>query len=187
MTAPDGPSDEALVAAARRGEELAHTHIVRRYLRKAMAVAIEYVESHEDAEDVVQDAFQSAFRHLDRFDPTRPFGPWFMTIVRNAARNARASAWSQRRTGIDEALPSGAPTPLENVHDGDVRAAITAAITSLAPMQRTCFQLCAVEGLSAAEAASATGLAESTVRVHVFKARQRLQPLLVPWRADAEI
>jgi RNA polymerase sigma-70 factor (ECF subfamily) len=187
MTAPDGPSDEALVAAARRGEELAHTHIVRRYLRKAMAVAVEYVGSHEDAEDVVQDAFQSAFRHLDRFDQTRTFGPWFMTIVRNAARNARASAWNQRRTAIDDALPSGDPSPLDHVRDGDARAAIAAAMNTLAPMQRTCFQLCAVEGLSAAEVASATGLAESTVRVHVFKARQRLQPLLAPWRADAEI
>ena len=187
MTAPDGPTDEVLVAAARRGEELAHTQIVRRYLRKAMAVAVEYMGSREDAEDVVQEAFQSAFRHLDRFDKSRAFGPWFMTIVRNAARNSRASAWQQRRVAIDDALPSAEPSPIDRVGDADLRAAIAGALASLAPMQRTCFQLCVVEGLSGAEAASATGLAESTVRVHVFKARQRLKPLLAPWRADVEI
>lgn len=187
MTAPDGPTDAVLVAAARRGEEPGYAQLVRRYLRKAMAVAVEYVGSREDAEDIVQEAFQSAFRHLDRFDDTRAFGPWFMTIVRNAARNTRASAWHNRRTGMDETLPSGEPSPLDHVGDADLRAAIADAMGSLAPMQRTCFQLCVVEGLSGAEAASATGLAESTVRVHVFKARQRLQPLLAPWRADVEI
>jgi DNA-directed RNA polymerase specialized sigma24 family protein len=41
-----------------------------------------------------------------------------------------------------------------------------------------------VEGLSSAEAASAAGVAESTVRVHVFKARQALQELLEAWRDE---
>jgi DNA-directed RNA polymerase specialized sigma24 family protein len=53
-------------------------------------------------------------------------------------------------------------------------------------MQRTCFRLCLVEGLTSAEAASAIGLAESTVRVHVFKARQTLQEVLAGWREEME-
>lgn len=187
MTAPDGPTDEALVAAARRGEELAYTQLVRRYLRKAMVVAVEYVGSHEDAEDIVQEAFRSAFQHLDRFDEGRAFGPWFMTILRNAAKNALDTAWRRRRETIDDGLPAQSSSPLERTMDGDLRTAILRALETLAPMQRRCFQLCAVEGLTSVEAAAATGLAEATVRVHVFRARQRLQPLLAPWRADQEI
>jgi DNA-directed RNA polymerase specialized sigma24 family protein len=53
-------------------------------------------------------------------------------------------------------------------------------------MQKICFRLCMVEGLTSKEAASATGLAESTVRVHVFKARHALQGLLDVWRDEAE-
>jgi RNA polymerase sigma-70 factor (ECF subfamily) len=186
MTGPDGLTDEALVVAARHGEELAYTQLVARYLRKAMAVAIEFVGSREDAEDVVQEAFRSAFQALDRFDSDRAFGPWFLTIVRNAARSSVGSAWSRRRETIDDSLAAAQRTPLDLVGDGELKSAIAAALDQLAPMQRTCFQLCVVEGLTSGEAASAVGLAESTVRVHVFKARQRLQPLLAPWRADLE-
>jgi len=182
----DDRTDEDLVEAARRGEDLAHSLLVSRYLRKAMAVAIEFVGTLEDAEDVVQEAFQSAFQHLDRFDQEQPFSPWFLTIVRNAARSALGTAWSRKRSAIPDDLATGERGSLELASDGELRAAIALAMDALAPMQRTCFQLCVVEGLSGLEAATATGLAESTVRVHVFKARQRLQPLLAPWRADME-
>jgi DNA-directed RNA polymerase specialized sigma24 family protein len=52
-------------------------------------------------------------------------------------------------------------------------------------MQRTCFRLCMVEGFSSVEAAAATGIAESTVRVHVLRARRSLQELLDAWRDEA--
>jgi RNA polymerase sigma-70 factor (ECF subfamily) len=187
MTDPDGRTDSALVVAARHGEELAYTQLVARYLRKAMAVAIEFTGSREDAEDVVQEAFRSAFQALDRFDSDRAFGAWFLTIVRNAARSSVGSAWSRRRETIEDSLAGAARTPLELVGDSELKTAIASALDQLPPMQRTCFQLCVVEGLTSVEAASAVGLAESTVRVHVFKARQRLQPLLAPWRADVEM
>ncbi|MGH7719295.1 MAG: RNA polymerase sigma factor, partial [Gemmatimonadaceae bacterium] len=66
------------------------------------------------------------------------------------------------------------------------RRRIGEAVEQLPNMQRTCFRLCMVEGLSSAEAANAIGLAESTVRVHVFKARRALQELLDAWRDEME-
>jgi DNA-directed RNA polymerase specialized sigma24 family protein len=56
----------------------------------------------------------------------------------------------------------------------------------LPPMQKTCFRLCLVEGLTSGETANALGVAESTVRVHVFKARQTMQRLLSAWRDEVE-
>jgi DNA-directed RNA polymerase specialized sigma24 family protein len=53
-------------------------------------------------------------------------------------------------------------------------------------MQAACFRLCLVEGLSRVEAAAALGLAESTVRVHVFQARRTLQKLLREWRYEVD-
>lgn len=174
--------DGALVLAARAGDQVACTHLVQRYLRKAMAVAIEFVGTREDAEDVVQEAFRSAFHNLHRFDEERPFGPWFLTIVRNAARNALDGRARRRTEELPDEVPSQGVSPLESVHRRELRASIDAAVAGLPTMQRTCFQLCVVEGLTSVEAAGAIGLAESTVRVHVFKARQHLQPLLVRWR-----
>ena len=180
----DSAPDEALVRATLRGDESAFAGLVRRYLRKAMAVAIEYAGNREDAEDIVQDTFRRAYQNLDRFDTKRSFEPWFFTILRNTARNAAKS----RRTRAHETLrpehASAEPGPFENARRVELRQRISAAVSRLPPMQQTCFRLCLIEGLSSAEAASAMGLAESTVRVHVFKARQTLQELLDRWRGE---
>jgi RNA polymerase sigma-70 factor (ECF subfamily) len=183
---PESAPDGELVRATLRGDERAFAHLVGRYMRKAMAVALEYTAAREDAEDLVQDTFRRVIDGLGRFDPARPFEPWFFTILRNTARNAARS----RRIREHETLPpdheSGRPGPLEDTARRELRARLREAIGRLPAMQQTCFRLCLVEGLSNAEAATATGLAESTVRVHVFRARQALQEHLAAWRDTRE-
>lgn len=184
--APQSSPDDVLVRATLRGDERAFAHLVQRYLRKAMAVALEYTGTREDAEDVVQDTFRRVVANLQRFDPARPFEPWCFTILRNTARNAAKG----RRIRTHEALSvdhmSDRPGPLELTRRKELRGRIDAAVARLPAMQQTCFRLCLVEGLSSAEAAAATGLAESTVRVHVFRARQTLQEELADWREELE-
>jgi RNA polymerase sigma factor (sigma-70 family) len=182
-TADSGP-DEALVRATLRGDESAFTGLVRRYLRKAMAVALEYAGNREDAEDIVQDTFRRAYQNLDRFDTKRSFEPWFFTILRNTARNAAKSRGTRSHDTLGPQHASAEPGPFENTRRAELRQRISAAVSRLPAMQQTCFRLCLIEGLSSAEAASAMGLAESTVRVHVFKARQTLQGLLDTWRGE---
>jgi RNA polymerase sigma-70 factor (ECF subfamily) len=185
-SALENEPDEALVRATLRGDEQAFARLVRRYLRKAMAVALEYVSTREDAEEVVQDTFRRVCDHLDRFDLDRSFEPWFFTILRNLARNARKSGRLRQHEPLATEIASEQPNPFDTAHRGELRRRIGAAIEQLPTMQRTCFRLCLVEGLTSAEAANAMGLAESTVRVHVFKARQGLQELLRLWRDDME-
>jgi RNA polymerase sigma factor (sigma-70 family) len=155
-------------------------------MRKAMAVALEYTGTREDAEDAVQDTFRRVLGSLERFDPARPFEPWFFTILRNTARNAV----KRHRIRAHDALPvehaSDRPGPLEDTRRRELRSRLRDAIGQLPAMQQTCFRLCLVEGLSSAEAAGATGLAESTVRVHVFRARRALQERLAGWRDEME-
>src|SRR5262249_44072609 len=109
--AREGIPDDALVRATLGGDEAAFARLGRQYLRKALAVALEYVGSPEDAEDVVQDTFRRVLENLDRYDRVRPFEPWFFTILRNTARNAA----KRRRRRDHEALPreqaSGSPDP----------------------------------------------------------------------------
>jgi RNA polymerase sigma-70 factor, ECF subfamily len=181
---PESAPDDVLVRATLGGDEAAFMWLVRRYLRKAMAVALEYTGNLDEAEDVVQDTFKRLVENLDRYDPARPFEPWFFTILRNTARNAA----KHRRIRDHEALSgehaSGTPDPFETTRRRQLRRRIENAIEQLPPAQRACFRLCVVEGLSSGEAASALGLAESTVRVHIFKARRKLQRLLGAWAEE---
>jgi RNA polymerase sigma-70 factor, ECF subfamily len=176
--------DEVLVRATLDGDATAFTLLVRRYLRKAMAVAMEFARTREDAEDMVQDTFRRTFESLDSFDPARRFSPWLFTILRNTARNALKKRRIREHGEIPHAHAASGPGPWEDTRRAELRRRIAQAMESLTPMQRTCFRLCLVEGLSNAEAADATGLAESTVRVHVFNARRALQTLLADWRDE---
>ena len=72
-------------------DEQDFAHLVHRYLRKAMVVAMEYCDSLDDAEDVVQETFRRVAEGLSGFDRARPFDPWFFTILTNTARNAAKS------------------------------------------------------------------------------------------------
>jgi RNA polymerase sigma factor (sigma-70 family) len=179
-------SDEALVRASLRGDEDAFAQLVRRYMRKAMAVALVYMPTREDAEDVVQDTFARVYERLGSFDTMRSFGPWFFTVLRNTARNAVESRRIREHDALPESFASCEPGPYEQTRRLELRQRIDEAVGRLPAMQRTCFTLCLVEGLSAAEAAAAVGVAESTVRVHVFRARMALQQLLSAWRNESE-
>jgi RNA polymerase sigma-70 factor (ECF subfamily) len=183
---PEEPPDEALIRASLEGDEHASALLVRRHLKKAMAVALTYVNTLEDAEDVVQDTFRRVFQNLRRFDQTRPFQPWLFTILRNTARSAQQRARTRAHEALRADLGGSTAEPLEEVGRTELRERIEAAVLRLPPMQRTCFRLCMVEGFSSAEAAMAVGVAESTVRVHLFKARHALRGLLDSWAGHRE-
>lgn len=177
-------TDRELVRRVRRGDRASFDALVRRYLRPALAVAWEFTESRDDAEDVVQDAFHRVLRGLDGYDDSRPFRPWFFAIVRNVGRNA--AAWRGRWSSepIAESLPAGGSTPLSDLERAEIRERIGEGIELLSPMQRSCFRLCDLEGFAGGEAAEMLGIEESTVRVHLFRARRRLRDVLRPLREE---
>lgn len=183
-TVPEYAPDDALVRATLGGDEAAFAHLVRRYLRKAMAVALEYSGSREDAEDMVQDTFKRVLENLDRYDVSRPFEPWFFTILRNTARNAAKRRRVRRHEGLTREYASEAPDPFEATRRRELRQRIDKAVEGLPAGQRSCFRLCVVEGFSSVEAATTLGLAESTVRVHVLRARRVLQRVLDAWAEE---
>jgi RNA polymerase sigma-70 factor, ECF subfamily len=151
-----------------------------------MAVAMEYCDSLDDAEDVVQESFRRVAEGLPGFDSARPFDPWFFTILRNTARNWANSRRVRSHDELSADHESDRPGPSEEAGRRELGQQLNQAIGRLPAMQQTCFRLCLVEGLSSREAADAMGLAESTVRVHVMRARQALRVELAGWRDDWE-
>jgi len=181
----DEPSSDAeLLAAASRGDGAAFGVLVRRYIRAATLLAAQLLGDADDAEDVVQNAFTVVHREAGAFDASRPFGPWLFGIVRRLAANRRArDARRSRLLRLWGAPGQSDSSSRSRRGDEAIVARIDAeaamrAVASLPPMQRACFELVATRGLSASEVAAMHGIAESTVRQHVFRARAALRAAL---------
>jgi len=170
--------DAALVDRTRQGDADAYGLLVRRYLRRALAVAWELAGTREDAEDIVQDAFHRALVALPRFDVERPFAPWFFTILRNVARSAgaRAARWNSAAT--PDELPASAADPLAELERDELHTQLRIGLERLPERQRACVRLCDLEGFSGPEVAAMLGLSEGTVRTHLFRARRALRSSL---------
>lgn len=107
--------DRTLVAAARRGDELALEQLFRRHWPTAYRVALLVTRDHGAAEDVAQEAFVTAVRRLDRFDRRRPFAPWLTRIVTNRAIDWTRARGTRREVGAavvpEQAAALGADDP----------------------------------------------------------------------------
>jgi RNA polymerase sigma-70 factor, ECF subfamily len=187
--ADEGRTDAELLAASGRGDDAAFAALVRRYIRAATLLAVQYLGDRDDAEDIVQSAFIVVHKKAGTFDPERPFAPWVYAIVRRLASNRRARDARRARLlglwGTTDVEPATAPADAA-IDAGDAADAARRAMADLSPMQRACLELVAVRGLSTQEVAAMHGISESTVRQHVFRARAALRSALDPSSDDYE-
>src|SRR5258708_27921873 len=85
----DEAAEAVLVARAVAGDRAAFGTLVERYAGVARRVAWAILGNAADADDAAQDAMLSALVKLDQYDPRRPFRPWLLRIVANAATDPR--------------------------------------------------------------------------------------------------
>ena len=175
--------DEATLAArARAGDRTAFGELVTHYADQARRVARAVLQDPDDADDAAQDAFFAAMVKLEQYDATRPFGPWLMRIVANAATDRRRRRTVRRAQPLDDGLVEGGSQP-DVVAEREVfYGRLRAALAELPERRRLAVVLFDVEGYSHAEIAEILGMPEGTVRSEVFHARRRLRPLLADWR-----
>lgn len=187
-----GESDAALVVRARDGDGAAFGTLVRRHLPAAHGAAYALLGETADAEDVCQDAFVAALAHIDDCRPEEKFRPWLLTIVRNRALDLRRRQRVRAAEPLDErwegsTKESGAAFgassrdergPLGAAEDADARAHLRAALDALTDVRREVVLLHDLEGWTHREIATHLGLAEGTVRAHLFWARRRLRETL---------
>jgi len=180
--------DEALMRQVAQGSAEALGLLHRRFARLIFALAVQTL-ARAAAADLVQEVFLVVWRHAGRFDPERPFAPWCFGIVRRLASNRRAR--EQRRWRLarlsnwvrsEASLRDQEPVLIASLD----AAAAKRAMNMLSPMQRACFELVDVQGLSNEEVARMHGISASTVRQHVFRARAILRSLLTtPRKQDS--
>jgi len=159
--------------------------IVQQNLPQFRRVAMRWLRNPEDAEDAVQDAMLSAFRHMGAFDGRAQLSTWVMAIVINAVRMqlrrrpryhfvSLDHAPAGRQWAISEVLADPRPTPEQIVVDrelGDLAARLTC---DLPDAQRAAIRLHQREGLSIKEAAETLGVPEGTLKAQLARARAKL-------------
>ncbi|HXV60556.1 MAG TPA: sigma-70 family RNA polymerase sigma factor [Vicinamibacteria bacterium] len=181
---PLGPENE-LVVRARAGDRDAFAEIVRSYQTRVYAVAMRMTRRHDVADDIAQDTFVRAYRHLDRFELGRPLGPWLKKIAVNLSINYLNASARREETCDAEAFPDGTfepeprePDAFEQLRSQEFAEALERAVASLPVEQQCVFRLKVVEGMRYEEIATALNLSAGTVMSRLSRARARLKVLL---------
>src|SRR2546425_10787323 len=186
----DKDSDAILVAAAKCGDTLAFERLVLRYKLRMFAMAKRITKNREDAEDVVQESFHKAFRHLNNFQEKSRFSTWMTRIAMN-----EAFMLLRRRRGILETMPEvldddvesfsakfvdQRPSPEESCCLRERKEILSEAINRLGPKIRRTVLLRDIEERSAAETAELLGTSISAVKARVFQGRRKLRGMVNP-------
>ncbi len=162
---PDSFSEEELVAAAKGGDEGAFETLFKRHQRRMLAFARRYTRVREDAEDVVQQTFQKAFIHLNKFQGKSSFSTWLTRIAINEALMSL-----RRRRALHDASPDPEATYLQK----EEARIVSAAIRHLRPGMRRAVELRELGDLSTQETARRMGLSVAAVKARLFHARRKL-------------
>lgn len=173
--------DAELAARAHAGDREAFGQLVRRYAGQARRVARAVLGNEADADDAAQDGFLAALLNLGRYDPSRPFGPWILRIVANAATDRKRRRRVRTTEQVPPQTPTGGPGPDALAMRREFHAALEKALASLPERRRMAVVLFDVEGYSHDEIAGILEIPVGTARSDVFHARRELRAALSEW------
>jgi RNA polymerase sigma-70 factor (ECF subfamily) len=184
----DPEREETLVAAAKNGNEPAFEILLKRHEQRILALARRYTRAQEDAKDVVQQTFKSAFVHLHSFEWKSSFSTWLTRIAINEA------LMLQRRRALHEVsvddspdregnarhleMPDSSPDPEASYARRERVQILTAALGDLKPGLRRAVELRELGELSTSETARRMGLSVAAVKARLFHARRKLRQAL---------
>ena len=175
--------EQALVAAARRGDAQAFNKLILNYQTLVYNVAYRMLHDPDAAADATQEAFVSAFRALHGFRGGS-FKAWLLRIVTNACYDQLRVAKRRPSTSLDDMSidPDHSPTLLDHGESPedyalrqDLGRAIQNGLDHLPPDQKVTVILSDIQGLSYEEIAQATGVALGTVKSRLSRGRERLR------------
>ena len=182
--------DRALAERIARRDEAAFEALMRRYNGTLFRVARAIVRDDGDAEDVLQDSYLHAYRHIDEFRGDSQLSTWLTRIVVNQAlmrlrkqkRDRVVVSFTERATAADHAEAEVADDRTESPPSATLRAEIRRIleqrIDQLPVAFRTVFILRDVEDLNVQETAECLSIPAATVRTRLFRARALLREAL---------
>jgi len=183
--------EQALLAGLRAGSDAAFETLVRTTSPRLLAVARRIVGSDEDARDVLQEAYASAFKSIGRFEGNAKLSTWLHRIVVNMALMRLRTRKRKPEESIEPLLPAfkddghmmqaagqwddGADVALERA---EVQSYVRAQIDKLPDTYRTVLLLRDIEEMSTNDVATLLDTTENAVKIRLHRARQALRGLL---------
>ena len=177
-----GQVDEAiLVQAAQDGDLVAFEQLVRRHQAAVFRVALRMLGSRSDAQDVTQETFVRAWRHLDRFRRDSTVSTWLYRIATRRCLNLIAAR--QPTIELSEAdLEPARPDPAETAEQRERLRAVTDAIARLSPEQRAALVLREFEGLAYEQIAEVLNTSVPAIKGRIHRARLTILNQTTAWR-----
>jgi RNA polymerase sigma-70 factor, ECF subfamily len=184
--------DVALVASWRRGEISSFESLVRKYQKRMLNIALRITDDYEDACEVTQDAFVSAFKGIDSFRGDARFSTWLTSITLNHSRNRYQQNLAKRRNevcsldgtayGHDSSMiiesPAPGPSALEQLERSGVHEILLQCIKALSIEFRETIVLRDMQDYSYREICDILSIREGTVKSRLFRARDMVKDCL---------
>ena len=187
--------EQQAIACLKQGDASGLEELVRCYQTRAVHVAYLIVQDRSMAEDVAQNAFLQAYRKIGQFDNSRPFGPWFLRSVVNAAiKAADRQKWSvsldvdeeDASLKLIEKLVDQHPGPEEITEQIETRQQVQHALEKLSLEERAAVVLRYYLELNEDEMVEKLQRPPSTVNWWLYSAKKRLRKILRPAEVERE-
>jgi RNA polymerase sigma-70 factor (ECF subfamily) len=188
---PADPADAPLLAALRAGDPTAFETLVRVHGPRMRAAIARLRGASADTDDILQDAFLSAFRALGRFEGRSRLSTWLHRIAVNSALMRLRARRDEPTEDIEALLPHFSPygafvtaqrawgeAPEAALEREELRGQVRDAIDRLPENYRIALLLRDIEGLDNAEIAASLGISVNAAKIRVHRARQGLKALL---------
>jgi len=188
--------DDALIAQAKSGDNLAFTELVRRYEETVYRFSYKICRDKEKASETLQDTFVNVFRKLKSFDGKSKFSTWLYTIVTNNClmkhRKRKSDNLEESLEAYDHArhtedtvqrpeLVSSEHSPADIVIGKELRDILETAMLKLPEDYRVVFVMRDIEGRSSEETAGVLGLSNEATKSRLRRARAFLRDQLHPY------
>ncbi len=175
-----------LVTAAKAGDKAAFTELVRATYAESYTLAFRLTGNAEDAQDVVQEAYERAYKGLKKYRGDAKFTTWMYRITANCAKNQLVKGSKNRHEAIDEVdeVSDERPGPEARLGTADERRVLNSALQSLSPDMRAVVVLRDVYDLPHEAIAAELGISEGAAKVRLHRARRKLRERLFPLRGE---
>jgi RNA polymerase sigma-70 factor (ECF subfamily) len=184
--------DAEIVSFCKKGNVDAFEELVRKHQKKMLNIAFRMIGNYEDACEIVQDAFVSAYKAIRHFEEKARFSTWLYTIVVNLSRNRlnhlkiknSREAFSMDDPVLTDSselavgLASSEPSVLERLEKKDVQKKVQACIDSLDNEFKEVIILRDMQGFSYDEISDMLKMPGGTVKSRLFRAREMLRDRL---------
>lgn len=172
-------NDAEIISEAQAGDVEAFELLYRKHERQVYRTALAILGNAQTAEEVLQDCFVRAYKHLHALNGDPSIGPWLHRVAVNlcysSLRRNLLSRWTVSLESVSSYFfPIATPSPEESTHRNEIQAALREGIASLGLPYRSVIVLHYLQGFSLEEIAYIVGCPVGTVKSRLFHARKKL-------------